>query len=152
MAERGDKSDRVGEMPIVVWHVGNVIQKLMDDAQPRITQTKLAELTGLARNTISDLIRNASEAEQGTIERVADALNTTRGALMGMVDRLNGEDNVLPMPRREQREREEDRDTDVAEALQYGKRLAKLPRIARLAIFNTIQAFEDFLNATKPRL
>lgn len=139
-------------MPTVRWHVGDVIQKLMDQSEPRVTQTRLAEKTGLARNTISDLIRNASDAESATVEAVAAALNSTRGAIEGMVDRLNNEDNVLPMPRRDQRERVEDRDDDLAEALLYGKRIARLPRIARLAIFNTVQAFEDCFNAAKAKL
>lgn len=152
MSSAAGTSDTVPTVPPIKWHIGDVVLKLMEQAEPRITQTDLAIKTGLSRNTVGDLIRKAVESEKGTIEAIADYFKTSRNALDQEVARLNGEGNVVSIVRRDQKEREEDRDPDLDEAIQYGKRIARLPRIARLAIFNTVQAFEDALNLGKSKL
>lgn len=143
-------SDKVPDMPSVRWHIGDVVQKLMDQAG--LKQATLADRSGVGRNTIGSLLGGDVSSDPATIEKVAIALGTSRMALEQYANRLNGEDNVLPMPRTNLKEREEDRDPEISEAVQYGRRIARLPRLARLVIFNTVQAFEDAYHLTRPRV
>lgn len=152
MSTPAGNGDTVPPVPPIKWHIGDLVLKLMDQAEPRITQTDLANKTGLSRNTIGDLVHKNVDSGKGTIEAIADYFKTSRNALEQEVARLNGEGNVISITRRDQKERAEDRDPELDEAVQYGKRIARLPRIARLAIFNTIQAFEDAFSLVKSKL
>ena len=145
------KSDTVGLMGSVRYHVGDVIAKLMNEADPPITQLRLAELSGRNRNTIGDLIKTGN-SDQDVLDDIAKALGTSRHELEAEARRLNGDGTAPPTIRREQHERAEDHDPDLAEAVAYGKRLGKLPRLARVAVYNTIQAFEDLLRAANLKL
>jgi hypothetical protein len=135
------------------FHVGDAVRKLMLEA--KLKQNALAALSRHRRNTISDLINGAVESEPGTLSDVIRVLDThlpypvDHAYVYGMVRTMNGQLDSEPAALRAQNMREEDRDPVKNEAMQYAKRIARLPRLARIAIYNCIAAFEDAFGSDK---
>lgn len=123
------------------WHFGDVVAKLLKKADPPMNQAELAERSGLNRNTIGNLIDNAFSPSPETQEKVAKGLGTTREAILAEVDRLNSPSNVVPM--RSGRDREEDKDPELKEALDLGRRIRRLDPLQRVAVNTFVASLEQ---------
>lgn len=122
-------------------HFGDVVAMLLKKADPPMNQAELAERSGLNRNTIGNLIDNAFSPSPDTQEKVAKGLGTTREWILGEVDRLNSASNVVQM--RSGRDREEDRDPELKEALDIGRRIRRLDPMQRVTINTFVAALEQ---------
>lgn len=77
---------------VIVWHIGDVIQKLreayvVDKATGRcgLSRKELADKAGIRPDTLGELERNVSNFEQGTLAKVAVALNVTIEGLYAQI-------------------------------------------------------------------
>jgi len=125
------------------WHFGDVVSKLLKDHDPPMTQAELADRSGLNRNTIGNLIDNAFSPSPETQEKVARGLGTTREAILGEVDRINAS-NVVSI--RSGRDREEDKDHELKEALDLGRRIRRLGPMDRVALTTFVASLEQARN------
>lgn len=124
------------------FHIGDAILKIM--TARGYTRAQLAKESGHRRNTIGDLIAQASETEPATIEDVLRVLNVDRAYVEALVQRMNGQgQKVTQMRPPDIRERAIDKDPVKREAAEYGLRIASLPLDAQMAIFNIIRALEN---------
>lgn len=64
-------ADKVG----LSWHIGDVLRKVREARG--LTRKELADIVKIRQNTLGDLERGMSNFEQGTLQRVAIALNVT---------------------------------------------------------------------------
>lgn len=107
-----------------------------------LTRTRLAKLSKRRRNTITDLINNNVETEPNTLRDVLTALGKDEDQCRALVNQMNGKGNVVFLRPPETRERKEDLDKDLNEAIEFGHRYVALPDDAKMAIYNVLRAFE----------
>jgi transcriptional regulator with XRE-family HTH domain len=59
----------------VLWHIGDVVRKFRE--RQGFTRKQLAARAGVRQNTLGALEKNVSNFEQGTLAKIAVALNVT---------------------------------------------------------------------------
>jgi transcriptional regulator with XRE-family HTH domain len=126
-------------MPIR-WHFGDVVAKLLKTHDPPLTQAELADRSGLNRNTVGNVIDNAFSPSPETQDKIARGLGTTREFIVGEVDRINSS-NVVSI--RSGRDREEDKDQELKEALDLGRRIRRLGPMDRVALTTFVASLEQ---------
>jgi transcriptional regulator with XRE-family HTH domain len=136
----GKRSTLLSQMPLR-WHFGDVVAKLLKTHDPPLTQAELADRSGLNRNTIGNLIDNAFSPSPETQEKVARGLGITRESILAEVDRINSQSNVVSI--RSGRDREEDKDHELKEALDLGRRIRHLGPMERVALSTFVASLEQ---------
>lgn len=119
---------------------GNVIDKWLRDKGWKRNQ--LAKKAGVTRNSVTNLLNDKVKSDDDTVQKVLVALDRNEEQLHALLNRVNGK-TVVPFRSPETRERKEDLDKHLRDAVQWGHRIADLPRDAYVAIFNIILALEN---------
>lgn len=129
-------------MPPRDYVFGDVVSKMMKTHDPPLNNSQLADRAGININTVGDLLNGRFQPSLDTQNKVAAALDTTREDIMAEVQRLNAAPNVVPI-RSGRGDREEDKDPELREALDLGRRIRKLDAIKRMSIAHLISGFEQ---------
>lgn len=135
-------------MPPRDYVFGDVVSKLMKTHDPPMNNSQLADRAGLNLNTVGDLINGRYQPSMDTQNKVAAALSTTREEILAEVARLNTAANVVPI-RTGRGDREEDKDPELREALDLGRRIRRLDPIKRQSITLQVSAFEQDVERIK---